>query len=91
MAAVHAVWRQLGLDDWFAKLGAQRGAEALEAACFATVANRLVEPCSKRRLPEWMAHDVALPAGLVAPSADQCYRDGRHGPQDEGHYREHVK
>lgn len=74
VAAVHAVWQQLGLDVWFAKLGAQRGAARLEHACLAMVANRLVDPCSKRRLPEWVADDVAMPAGFAAPSADQCYR-----------------
>jgi Transposase DDE domain len=70
VAAGAAVWQQLGLDVWFAKLGAAR----LEHACLAMVANRLVDPCSKRRLPEWVAHDVAMPAGFAAPSADQCYR-----------------
>lgn len=74
VAAVAAVWQQLGLDVWFAKLGAQRGAARLEHACLAMVANRLVDPCSKRRLGEWVAHDVAMPAGFAAPSADQYYR-----------------
>lgn len=74
VAAVAALWRRLGLDAWFAKLGAERGAEVLEHACLAMVANRLVEPCSKRRLAEWVACDVAMPAGFVAPSADQYYR-----------------
>src|SRR5690606_41364743 len=74
VAAVAAVWQQLGLGVWFAKLGAQRGAARLEHACLAMVANRLVDPCSKRRLGEWVAHDVAMPAGFAAPSADKYYR-----------------
>jgi hypothetical protein len=74
VAAVAALWRRLGLDGWFAKVGAERGAEVLEHAALAMVANRLVDPCSKRRLPEWVARDVAMPAGFVAPSADQYYR-----------------
>jgi hypothetical protein len=38
------------------------------------VANRLTDPFSKRRtITEWLA-SVALPAGVVAPSLDQCYR-----------------
>lgn len=74
VAAVQAVWGRLGLDVWFAKLGAERGAAALGHAVFAMVANRLVDPCSKRRLVEWVERDVAMPAGFVAPSADQYYR-----------------
>jgi hypothetical protein len=74
MAAVTAVWQQLGLDSWFAKVGAERGAARLEHACLAMVANRLLSPCSKRRLPEWVANDVAMPARFAAPSPDQYYR-----------------
>ncbi len=74
VAAAHSVWRQLGLETWFAKVGAERGAPAVEAAAWAMVANRLIDPCSKRRLPEWIERDVVMPAGFVAPSADQYYR-----------------
>ena len=74
VAAVWAVWQRLGLDDWFAQVGATRGAKALEHAVFAMVANRLVAPCSKRRLPEWAAEDVVMPGGWSAPSLDQYYR-----------------
>jgi hypothetical protein len=74
VAAVAAVWRRLGLDAWFAKVGAERGAEVLEHAVFAMVANRLVAPCSKRRLTEWTSRDVAMPAGFAPPSPDQYYR-----------------
>jgi transposase len=42
-------------------------------AVFAMVANRLADPCSKRRLPEWLAEEVAMPAGFVAPELDQLY------------------
>ena len=41
---------------------------------FAMVANRLVAPCSKRRLVEWAASDVVMPDGWSAPSLDQYYR-----------------
>ena len=74
MAAVWAQWHRLGLDVWFAKLGAERGAEVLEHAVFAMVANRLVAPASKRRLPEWVACDVVPPGGFVPPSLEQYYR-----------------
>ena len=74
VAAIATVWRRLGLDGWFAKVGADRGAEVLEHAVFAMVANRLVAPSSKRRLPEWVEADVVMPAGFVAPSLDQYYR-----------------
>ena len=74
VAAVGALWQRLGLDGWFAEVGARRGAAVLEHAVFAMVANRLVAPCSKRRLTEWAASDVVMPAGWSAPSADQYYR-----------------
>ncbi len=54
--------------------GAARGARVLEHAVFAMVANRLVAPCSKRRLTEWAESDVVMPEWWSAPSADQYYR-----------------
>ena len=74
VAAVWAVWQRLGLDGWFAEVGARRGAAVLEDAVFAMVANRLVAPCSGRRLVEWTASDVVMPDGWAAPSLDQYYR-----------------
>jgi len=74
VAAVDALWQRLGLEGWFAKVGAERGAEVTEHAAFAMVANRLVDPCAKRRLPEWVEVDVVMPAGFVPASADQYYR-----------------
>lgn len=74
VAVVEAVWRRLGLNRWFAALGTQRGAEVLADATFAMVANRLVDPCSKRRLPEWVEGDVVMPAGFVSPAPQQYYR-----------------
>ena len=61
--AAAAVWGRLGLGAFFAEVGAQRGAGALEHAVFAMVANRLVAPCSKRRPVEWAAEDVVMPEG----------------------------
>ncbi len=74
VAAAAALWQRLGLDGWFAEVGARRGAAVLEHAVFAMVSNRLVAPCSKRRLTEWAASDVVMPAGWSAPSPDQYYR-----------------
>jgi hypothetical protein len=74
VAAAHTMWRRLGLDVWFAKVGADRGATALEAAVWAMVANRLIEPCSKRRLSEWVEDDVVMPAGFHPPVLQQYYR-----------------
>jgi hypothetical protein len=74
VAAVDALWQRLGLEGWFAKVGAERGAEVTEHAAFAMVANRLIDPCAKRRLPEWVEVDVVMPAGFVPASADQYYR-----------------
>ncbi|MCQ3802974.1 MAG: IS1634 family transposase [Acidimicrobiia bacterium] len=74
VAAAAAVWKQLGLGGFFADVGKRRGADVLEHAVFAMVANRLVAPCSKRRLPEWTEYDVVMPQGWSAPSLDQYYR-----------------
>ncbi len=76
VAAIWSLWLELGLDRWFADVGAARGAEVLEHAVFAMVANRLVapRPASKRGLPEWVDLDVAMPEGFQAPSLDQYYR-----------------
>lgn len=73
-AAVHALWCRLGLDAHFSGVGAERGAELLESAVLAMVANRLIDPCSKRRLPEWVEGDVVMPGGFETPSSDQYYR-----------------
>ncbi len=74
IAVCDVLWCRVGLDGWFAKQGNARGATRLGDAAFAIIANRLVDPCSKRRLPEWCEHDVAMPHGWSAPSADQYYR-----------------
>ena len=73
-ACAWAVWQRLGLDGWFASLGAGRGADRLGDAVFAMAANRLVAPCSKRRLGEWAESDVVMPQGWQPPSLSQYYR-----------------
>ena len=73
VAAVAAVWRRLGLDGWFAAAGSGRAA-AVGDAVFAMAANRLVAPCSKRRLTEWAETDVVMPEWWSAPSLNQYYR-----------------
>ncbi len=70
VAAAAAVWDQLGLGEFFAGIGA----EALEHAVFAMVANQLMDPCSERRLPEWTTDGVVMPPWWSAPSLDQYYR-----------------
>jgi len=67
VAAVAAYWDRLGLGEHF---GGGQGADAV----FAMVANRLADPCSKRRVVEWMAADVAAPAGFSAPPLHRYYR-----------------
>ena len=74
VAAVAETWQRVGLDEWFAKVGIERGAGALDGAVFAMIANRLIDPCAKRRLPEWVDADVVMPDGFAAPSTDQYYR-----------------
>jgi transposase len=74
IAAAHTMWRRLGLELWFAKLGADRGAVALASSVWAMVTNRLIDPCSKRRLTEWVEADVVMPAGFTPPVLQQYYR-----------------
>ncbi len=69
IAAVHTMWRRLGFDGWFAGHG-----EVVASAVLAMVANRLIDPCSKRRLPEWVQRDVVMPEGFIPPTLDQYYR-----------------
>ena len=38
------------------------------------VANRLVSPSSKRRVPEWVREDVAMPAWFTHPPLHTYYR-----------------
>ena len=73
VAAVEAVWRRLGLGGHFARVGSGRAA-AVGDAVFAMAANRLLAPCSKRRLPEWARRDVVMPGWWSEPSLNQCYR-----------------
>ena len=75
IAAIHHLFRRLGLDEHFQHLGDRRQAASLADTVFVMVANRLLSPSSKRRtVIEWVNADVELPAGMVAPSLDQCYR-----------------
>ena len=74
VACAAAVWGRLGLDGWFARAGADRDAGRLGDAVFAMAANRLVAPCSKRRLTEWARSDVMMPDSWAAPSPWQYYR-----------------
>jgi hypothetical protein len=67
VAAVGAYWDRLGL-------GAHFGAGAEADAIFAMVANRLCDPCSKRRVPEWITADVMAPAGFSDPPLYRYYR-----------------
>ena len=73
-ACAAALWGRLGLDGWFAAAGAERDAGRLADAVFAMAANRLIAPCSKRRLPEWAQADVIMPESWQAPSPWQYYR-----------------
>ena len=75
IAAIHDVFCRLGLDEHYEHLGDRRGATSLADTVFVMVANRLLSPSSKRRtVIEWVDGDVELPAAMVAPSLDQCYR-----------------
>jgi hypothetical protein len=74
-ATVHEYFTRLGLDELFGTIGASRGAKNQADTTFAMLANRLIEPSSKRRaITDWLDRDVVLPPGVTTPSLDQCYR-----------------
>lgn len=73
--AAYAYWRRLGLEAHFSRIGRSRRHKSLSDAVFVMVANRLLDPCSKRRaIGDWLGTDVVTPDGVAAPSLDQCYR-----------------
>ena len=58
-----ALWRRLGLDDFFARQLRKRKFEApIERALFALVAHRLVDPASKLACWDWIEQDAFLPS-----------------------------
>lgn len=67
IAAVGAYWDRLGLGTHF-------GEGPSSHAVFAMVANRLCDPCSKRKVVEWVASDVATPEGFAHPPLHRYYR-----------------
>ena len=77
LGAVSAAWsyyRRLGLEEHFSSLGDGRRSGRLSDTVFSMLANRLIEPASKRRtITEWLS-EVAFPDGVSTPSLDQCYR-----------------
>ncbi|MDQ3676741.1 MAG: IS1634 family transposase [Actinomycetota bacterium] len=69
-----ALWRRLGIGEALAGvLGARRFATDVERVLFAMVANRALDPCSKRACSEWAREDVAI-TGLDEIDEDHCYR-----------------
>ena len=74
VAACYTYFRRLGLETHFDAVGRTRRSASLSDAVFVMLANRLVDPGSKRRtITEWLA-TVALPKDVGAPSLDRCYR-----------------
>ena len=75
IAAIHHVFGRLGLGEHYEVLGDGRTSTSLADTVLVMVANRLLSPSSKRRtVIEWVNGDIELPAEVVAPSLDQCYR-----------------
>ena len=69
-----ALWRRLGIGEALGGvLGARRFSTDIERVLFAMVANRALDPCSKRACSEWAREDVAI-TGLDAVDEDHCYR-----------------
>lgn len=74
VAAVYSYFFRLGLAEHFARVGKARGSKHLADTVFTLLANRLLEPYSKRRtVTEWLK-TVSLPEGVEAPKLGRCYR-----------------
>ena len=74
VAAVASYFDRVGLRTHFAALGEGRRHRRLADTVFVMVANRLLDPASKRHtILEWLSQ-VALPDGVSAPLLNQCYR-----------------
>lgn len=68
------LWRQLGIDRALRELlGERHFTTDVERVLFALVANRALDPASKRAAADWAVADVAID-GLEAMSDDQAYR-----------------
>ncbi len=75
IAAVWSMFCRLGLREHFGAARGHRTAASLADTVFVMIANRLLAPSSKRHsIIDWIDRDVELPAGVTAPSLDQCYR-----------------
>ena len=71
-----ALWRRLGIDRALAVAAAGREVSAAtERLVFTLVANRALDPCSKRHALEWAAQDAALPGvGELGAEPQVFYR-----------------
>ncbi len=68
------LWHQLGIDTALRELlGERKFTTDVERVLFALVANRALDPGSKRAAVDWAVHDVAI-AGVTELSDDQAYR-----------------
>jgi transposase len=75
MAACDAYFSRLDLDGLFGSVGKRRRSKGLSDAVFAMVANRLVDPSSKRRcVTDWLGQDAAVPEARSVVSLDRLYR-----------------
>lgn len=71
---LNRVWQQLQLDETLQKLLRERSYEIdVERLLFALVANRALDPRSKRGLERWVGRHVAI-EGLEQVEAHQLYR-----------------
>jgi transposase len=74
VAAVYSHFCRLGLEEYFSRVERARGSMGLSDTVFVLLANRLLEPFSKRRtVKEWLK-TVSLPEGVEAPKLGRCSR-----------------
>ncbi len=74
VAACHSYFSRLGLEAHFEAVGRGRKSSSLSDTVFVMLANRLLDPGSKRRtITEWLS-TVAMPKQVDIPSLAQCYR-----------------
>ena len=91
-AAVWSYFRRLGVDEYFSSLGDGRRSKVVSDTVFAMVANRLIDPASKRRtITEWLSSvalcalghaeiQAAAPARRPGTAMAACCRRQGQGP-----------
>jgi hypothetical protein len=74
---VRGLWDRLGIGTELTRLARKKRVadpSGAVACILAMVANRVLEPCSKHAIPEWLSGDVFVPGAPEDPYDERLYR-----------------